>query len=503
MKQRSELEKAFESAKTAEDKLYAFKDMEAVYSERELGLASLKLGFKLDEEGEDPEIVLTYVTRALSILDAETDQPTLPVAMALQLLGSVNLSLHKFSESLGFLNRAKRVLQKLGEEDGVVSDGDIKPVLHSVHLLLANVKNAMGRREEALENLNKCLEIVEAIAEEGSDEVATANRDLAEANASILNFKEALPYCLKALEMHRELLGNNSVEVAHDRRLLGVIYTGLEMHDKALEQNQLAQKVLKNWGMSSDVLRAEIDAANIQTALGKYEEAINTLKAVVQQTGKDSETRAFVFVSMGKALCGQEKFPDARRCLEIACGILDKKEKEKPVDVAEAYMEISMLYESMNEFEIAITLLKKTLNMLEKVPEEQASEGSVSARIGWLLLLTGRAQQALPYLETAAEIMKECFGSKHFGVAYIFNNLGAAYLELYRPQSAAQMFAVAKEIMDLDLGPHNADSIEACQNLSKAYSAMGRWFPFCYLHFTVIFSCIAKFEFIPSHFSLL
>uniref|UniRef100_A0A7N0UXA2 Kinesin light chain n=1 Tax=Kalanchoe fedtschenkoi TaxID=63787 RepID=A0A7N0UXA2_KALFE len=474
LKERPELAEAFESARTAEDKLHVFKDMEAVYSERELGLASLKLALKLDEEGEDPEMVLTYATRALNIFDAEDEMPGLPVAMALQLLGSVSLSLNKFSESLGYLNRARRVLRKLEEEEGV-SEGDVKSVLHSVHLLLANVKNATGRREEALENLEKCLEIVEATAEEGSEEVATANRDLAEANASLLNFKVALPYGLKALEIHRDRLGNNSVEVAHDRRLLGVIYTGLEMHQKALEQNQLAQKVLKHWGMSSDVLRAEIDAANIQIALGKYDEAINTLKAVVQRTGKDSETRALVFVSMGKALCSQEKLPDARRCLEMACGILDKKEKEKPIDVAEAYMEISMLYESMNQFETAITLLKRTLNMLEKVPEEQASEGSVSARIGWLLLLTGKAQQAIPYLESAAEVMKECFGSKHFGVAYIYNNLGAAYLELGRSQSAAQMFAVAKEIMDVDLGPHHPDSIEACQNLSKAYTAIGSY----------------------------
>jgi hypothetical protein len=36
------------------------------------------------------------------------------------------------------------------------------------------------------------------------------------------------------------------------------------------------------------------------------------------------------------------------------------------------------------------------------------------------------------------------------------------------------MFAVAKDIMDAALGPHHADSIEAYQNLSKAYSAMGR-----------------------------
>ncbi|KAH1106121.1 hypothetical protein J1N35_009889 [Gossypium stocksii] len=178
---------------------------------------------------------------------------------------------------------------------------------------------------------------------------------------------------------------------------------------------------------------------------------------------------------MGKALCHWEKFADSKRCLEIACGNLDKKETVSPIEVAEAYCEISMLYENMNEFETAISLLKRTLAILEKRPQEQQSEGGVSARIGWLLLLKGEVPQAIPYLENAVEKLKDSFGSRHFGVGYIYNNLGAAYLELDRPQSAAQIFAVAKDILDVSLGPYHADSIETCQNLSKAYSGMGSY----------------------------
>ena len=400
------------------------------------------------------------------------DKPSLLVAMTLQLMGSANYNLKRFNDSLGYLNRANRLLGRL-EEEGF-SGEDVMPVLHAVQLELANVKTAMGRREEALGNLRKCLEIKEVTFEKDSRELGKSHRDLAEAYVAVLNFKEALPYCMKALEIHKKQLGQNSVEVAHDRRLLGVIYTGLEEHKMALEQNQLSQKVLKNWGLSSDLLRAKIDAANMEIALGKYDSAIESLKGVVQEMDKDSETRAMVFISMAKAMCHQEKFADSKRCLEIACGILDKKETTSPVEVAEAYSEISMQYETMNEFETAISLLKRTLAMLERLPQEQHSEGSVSARIGWLLLLTGKVQQAIPYLESAAERLKESFGSKHFGVGYIYNNLGAAYLELDRPQSAAQMFAVAKDIMDVSLGPHHADSIEACQNLSKAYAATGR-----------------------------
>ncbi|RVX19205.1 hypothetical protein CK203_008866 [Vitis vinifera] len=338
IKERSQLEETFESATSTESMLKAFQEMESSFDEKELGLASLKLGLKMDQE----------------------------------------------------------------EEEGSCSVDDIRPVLHAVQLELANVKTAVGRREEALVNLTKCLEIKEMTLEKDSKELGAAYRDLAEAHTAATSW---------------------------------VVYTGLEEHQKALEQNELSQKVLKNWGLSSELLRAEIDAANMQIALGKYDEAINTLKGVVQRTDKESENRALVFISMAKALCNQEKFADSKRCLEIACGVLDKREMVSPVEVAEAYMEISMQYETMNEFETAISLLKRTLAMLEKLPQEQHSEGSVSARIGWLLLLT-------------------------------------AYLELDRPQSAAQMFAVAKDIMDVSLGPHHADSIEACQNLSKAYGAM-------------------------------
>lgn len=471
VKQKSDLEEAFESAQTAEEMLKAFKKMEASFDERELGLASLKVGLKLDQEGEDPAKVLSFADRALRALD-NGDKPSLVVAMALQLMGSANYNLKRFNDCLGYLNRANRILGTL-EEEGLNAE-DVRPVLHAVQLELANAKTAMGRREEALVNLKKCLEIKEMTLEEDSRELGVANRDLAEAYVTVLNFQEALPFALKALEIHKKGLGNNSVEVAHDRRLLGVIYSGLEEHEKALEQNELSQKVLKNWGLGSELLRAEIDAANMQIALGRYDEAIETLKDVVHQTDKDSETRASVFISMAKALSNQEKFADSKRCLEIACGILDKKETTSPVEVAEAYSEISLQYETMNEFETAISLLKRTLALLEKLPQEQHSEGSVSARIGWLLLLTGKVAQAIPYLESGAERLKESFGPKHFGVGYIYNNLGAAYLELDRPQSAAQMFAVAKDIMDVSLGPHHADAIEACQNLSKAYGAIGR-----------------------------
>ncbi|CAF1865380.1 unnamed protein product [Brassica oleracea var. botrytis] len=468
-----DLEEAFESATTTDEMVRLFKQMELTFEGNELGLSALKLGLHLDREGDDPETVLSYATKALRSFDVDS-KPNLLTAMALQLMGSANYGLKRFSDGLGYLNRANRILVKL-EKDGDCVVEDVRPVLHAVHLELANVKNAMGRREEAIENLKKSLEIKEMAFEEDSKEMGAANRSLADAYVAVLNFNEALPYALKALEIHKKELGSNSAEVAQDRRVLGVIYSGLEQHDKALEQNRLSQRVLKNWGMKGELIRAEIDAANMKVALGRYDEAIDVLRRVVEGTDEGSEMRGMVFISMSKALVNQQKFAESKKCLEMACEILEKKEGSSPVEVAEAYSEVAMQYESMNEFEVAISLLQKTLGILERLPQEQHSEGSVAARIGWLLLFSGRVSQAVPYLESAAERLKESFGAKHFGVGYVYNNLGAAYLELGRPQSAAQMFAVAKDIMDVSLGPNHVDSIDACQNLSKAYAGMGNY----------------------------
>jgi tetratricopeptide (TPR) repeat protein len=254
-----------------------------------------------------------------------------------------------------------------------------------------------------------------------------------------------------------------------------VIYTGLEQHEQALEQNEMSQKVMKKWGVAGDdLMHAEIDAANIKIALGKFGEAVSVLKEVAKKAEKDSEARALVYIYMAKALAHQEKVGDTKRCLEIACDILEKKELSEPDKVAEAYVEVSSLYEMVNEFDKAISLMKRSLWMLERIPQAQHMEGNVAARIGWLLLLTGKVTEAVPYLEDAAQRMKETFGPNHFGVGYVYNNLGAAYMEMDRPQSAAQMFALAKEIMDVSLGPQHSDTIETCQSLANAYNAMGR-----------------------------
>ncbi|XP_008784696.3 protein KINESIN LIGHT CHAIN-RELATED 2-like [Phoenix dactylifera] len=470
----SRLREALESATTSEELLAAFKNMESSLDESDerLGAACLMVGERLESPGfEEADKALDFALRALKIFEKRDGGWSLSIVKALRLMGSIACKLERFDDSLESLNAADEILERL--QFGSCSDSEVWLVSIAVQLQLASTKTAMGRRREALLNLRKSLELKKSILEHSSLELGTAYKHLAEACTVVLDFKEALPLCWKALEIYEAQFGVDSAEVVQVRQLLGIIYTSLGKNEEALKQNELSRRVLESSGLDTELLEVEINVANIQIALGRVDEAMNTLKRAIQRSEKESETRAFVFVSMAKALCCQEKFGDSRRCLEIACGILDTKDSASPAKVAEAYADIAMLYETMNEFETALSLMKRTLAMLEKLPQEQHLEGSIMARMGWLLLVTKRVPQAVPYLESAIEKLKNCFGPKHFGLGFVYKHLGQAYLEMDQPQSAVKMLALAKDIIDFSFGPYHEDSIDTCQCLANAYGAMG------------------------------
>lgn len=447
-----------------------------------LGAACFEAAERLDSIGhQDLDRALAFAFRALQFFERKDGGWSVSVAKVLRLMGSISCKMMRFNDSLESLNTAAQILDALRRENS--RDDDALKASVAVQLQLSSTKTAMGRRREALINLRKSLDLKRSILEHTSREMGAAYKDLAEAYVVVLDFDEALPLALRALEIYGEQFGEYSAEVVQIRRLLGVIYTGLGENDEALEQNELSRRVLESLSLDEELLQVGIDAANILIELGRLDQAISYLKWVIQKTDKECETRASVLISMAQALCNQEKFGDSRRCLEIASGILDKKELVSPTKVSEAYAEISLIYETMNDFEIALSLMKKALAILQELPQVQHLEGSISMRIGWLLLLTKRVPQSIPYLESAAEKLKDCFGPKHFGLGFVYKHLGQAYLDMDHPQSAAKVLVLAKDIIDESFGLQHEDAIDTCQCLANAYGAMGRYGMLLYLGF--------------------
>ena len=141
-------------------------------------------------------------------------------------MGSGNCRLKRFDSSLEYLNRASRVLDRYQSND-LCGEG-FRQMLIPVQWVLVKVESELWRTEEALELLRKCVEFKEEMLEKDSSlsrQVGLANRDLAQSYVANLDLEEALPYCLRALEIHMKHLEQNSMDVACARRLLGSVKT--------------------------------------------------------------------------------------------------------------------------------------------------------------------------------------------------------------------------------------------------------------------------------------
>ncbi|CAL4920783.1 unnamed protein product [Urochloa decumbens] len=437
------------------------------------GLALLEAAELHESEG-DHRKALDLALKGLAPLQESHGGWSLPVARALRLAGAAASHAGLAGDGLESLGAAADIVDYLAPA-GRRGKPEVAAVGAAVHEQLARAKMAVGRRWDAVGNLRRALELKGAYLDQGSAELGDAYRDVAEAYAGVLEFDKALPLCMKALGIAEGRFGEDSTEVAKVRRLLAVIHIGLGRHVDALEQIEIARMVYERLGLDVELSQVEIDGANICILLGKSEEALNDLKRVMKRADKESEERALAYVTMAKILNSQERTGDAKRCLEIARGIIDTKDSVNPGRVAEAYAEISLLHEAMTEFETALSLMKKTLTVLKGTKEMQHIEGSISARMGWLLLHSERVAEGVPYLETAVEKLKNCFGPQHFGLGFAYKHLGQAYLETDRHESAVKFLTLAKDIIHATFGPTHEDSIDATQSLANAYGVMGSY----------------------------
>ena len=128
---------------------------------------------------------------------------------------------------------------------------------------------------------------------------------VAEAFTQVMLFDEAKALVERALEAHIKLNGKGSMDEAIDRRLLSVIYSGLEEHEKALEEQQSVRSILNEKDLGSEALFVEIAIADSQVTLSRFDDAIATLQNVISQLEEGSLMRALATVNLAKAYAQQ------------------------------------------------------------------------------------------------------------------------------------------------------------------------------------------------------
>jgi tetratricopeptide (TPR) repeat protein len=435
---------------------------------------ALRLGQEYDSSGESPDKVLRYGQQALQVLKTSSISDPLETAMCYHLIASAHNKLGHHDVSLANLKHALRIIEKHeGPEYG--------PVMFAVHFLLGDTFAALGKHDESLHHYSKGLSVQETFLEPGHPHLASSYRQVGEAFTQVMRFDDAKTLAKKALESHLKIPGEGSIEEAIDRRLLSVIYSGLEDHEKALEEQLLVRKILKERNIGSETVFVEISTADTQITLGKFDDAIASLQSALSQMAEDSPMRSLATVNLAKAYAGLGKMEQARSYCSMAMDIVNNRSKglaakdPHALAVAEAFTELSAIYEQLNQPEEAIGLLKRALTVFAEIPEQKNAAAGTQAQVGLLLINNGQLEAALPHLEDAVEKLRQSFGDNHFSLGLVLNHLGVAHLELGHPVKALKILEEAKKILSKAYGPSNSDTLGSYENLVNVYSKLGRY----------------------------
>ncbi|CAI9757497.1 unnamed protein product [Fraxinus pennsylvanica] len=451
----------------------------------DLGPFLLKQARDLMSSGDNPRRALGLALRAAKSFEKSANgKPSLDVVMSLHVTAAIHCSLGQYTEAIPILEHSIEI--------PTIEEGDNHALAKFAgYMQLGDTYAMLGQLENSISSYTTGLEVQKQILGELDPRVGETCRYLAEAHIQAMQFDEAQKLCQMALDIHRENGSPASLEEAADRRLMGMIsdrrLMGMIFESKGDHETALEHLVLASMAMVANGQESEV--ASVDCSIGDTYLSLN-------RTGKLRDSRSYC----ENALRIYEKPMPGIAPEEIASGLTD----------------ISAIYESMNELDHALKLLKKALKIYSDAPGQQNTVAGIEAQMGVMYYMLGNYSEsyssfksATTKLRASGEKKSAIFGialnqmglacvqryaineavelfksattklrasgekkSAFFGIA--LNQMGLACVQRYAINEAVQLFEEARGILEQEYGPYHPDTLGVYSNLAGTYDAIGR-----------------------------
>ncbi|KDP45346.1 hypothetical protein JCGZ_09595 [Jatropha curcas] len=439
----------------------------------DLGPFLLKQTREMINSGENPQKTLEFAVRATKSFEAcANGKPNLQLVMSLHVLAAIYCSLGKYNEAIPVLERSIEI--------PVIEDGQNHALAKFAGCMqLGDTYAMLGQIENAILCYTAGLEIQRQVLGETDYRVGETCRYLAEAHVQALQFDEAEKLCQIALDIHREKGGPASLEEAADRRLMGLICEAKGEYEAALEHYVLTSMSMAANGLDIDVASIDCSIGDAYLSLARYDEAIFSyqkgLTVFKSRKGENHPAVASVFVRLADLYNRIGKFRDSKSYCENALRIYEKTNPGIPAEeIASGFLDISAIYQCMNQFEPALRLLKKALKIYGNAPGQQSTIAGIQAQMGVMYYMMGNYAESYKTLKSSVSKFRASGEKKSalFGIA--LNQMGLACVQRYAINEAADLFEEARSILEKEYGPCHPDTLGVYSNLAGTYDAMGR-----------------------------
>lgn len=434
----------------------------------------LKQARHLISLGENLKKALDLALRAKNMFEISAKKsPNLEYVLCLHVVAALYCRLGQYTNAIPVLERSIEIpVMDLGQNHALAKFAGC--------MQLGDTYAMIGQIENSILCYKSGLEIQKQVLGQNDPRFGETCRYVAEAHVQAMQFDEAEKLCMMALEIHREKASPASPEEAADRRLLGLICDSKGDHEAALEHYVIASMALAASDQELDVASVDCNIGDAYLSLARYDEAIcayqKALTVFKSNKGENHTSVASILVRLADLHNKIGKYSESRSYCENALKIYNKPIPGcSPDDIASGLVDISAIYESMNEHDQALKLLQKAMKVYGNAPGQQSTIAGIQAQIGVLYYILGSYSDSYNSLNSAVSKFRAIGEKKSalFGVA--LNQMGLACVQLYAINEAADLFEEARIILETEYGPYHADTLGVYSNLAGTYDAMGRY----------------------------
>ncbi|XP_061375939.1 protein KINESIN LIGHT CHAIN-RELATED 2 isoform X2 [Gastrolobium bilobum] len=439
----------------------------------DLGPFLLKQTRDMISSGENSHKALELALRALKSFEmCANGKPNLELVMCLHVLATLYCNLGQYNEAIPILERSIDI--------PVLEDGQDHALAKFAGCMqLGDTYAMIGQIENSILFYTAGLEIQGQALGETDPRFGETCRYVAEAHVQALQFDEAEKLCKMALDIHKENRSPASIEEAADRRLMGLICDSKGDYEAALEHYVLAGMAMAANGQEVDVASVDCSIGDAYLSLARYDEAVfsyqKALTVFKSTKGENHPLVASVYVRLADLYNKIGKFKESKSYCENALRIFGKINPGIPLEeVASGLIDIAAIYQSMNDLEKGLKLLKKALKIFGNAPGQQSTIAGIEAQMGVMCYMLGNYSDSYNIFKSAIAKFRASGEKKSalFGIA--LNQMGLACVQRYAINEAADLFEEAKTILEKEYGPYHPDTLGVYSNLAGTYDAMGR-----------------------------